>query len=57
VAILNATTVVSKGYETVVLLAGDEVPDWAADQIGEHLTKAVEQPEEQAESPKRRTRA
>lgn len=56
-ATLNANTIVRRGYEAVVLYAGDEVPDWAADQIGEHLTKAVEQPEEQAESPKRRTRA
>ena len=55
-ATLNANTIVQRGYEAVVLYAGDEVPEWAADQIGDHLIKADEQADEQAESPKRRTR-
>jgi hypothetical protein len=40
VATVNATTIVRKGYESVVLLAGDEIPEWAADQVGDHLIKA-----------------
>ena len=28
-ATVNATTIVRKGYEAVVLLAGDEIPEWA----------------------------
>lgn len=39
-ATVNATTIVRKGYEAVVLLAGDEIPEWAADQVGDHLIKA-----------------
>ena len=35
-ATVNATTIVRKGYEAVVLLAGDEIPEWAADQVGDH---------------------
>lgn len=34
---LKAHTAVRHGYDTVVLLAGDEVPEWAVDQVGEHL--------------------
>ncbi len=34
---ITATTIVRKGFESVVLYAGDEVPEWAADQIGDHL--------------------
>lgn len=34
---LNANTVVMRGYEAVSLAQGDEVPEWAADQVGEHL--------------------
>lgn len=39
-ATLNANTVVRRGFESVVLYAGDEVPEWAADQVGEHLLSA-----------------
>lgn len=39
-AVLNATTVVRNGYDVVVLYAGDEVPEWAADQVGDHLLVA-----------------
>ena len=45
---LNATTVVRKGYEVVVLLAGEEVPDWAADLVGGHLI--ADEPESADES-------
>ena len=47
---LNANTVVQQGYEHVVLLAGDEVPEWAAAQVGDHLIE----PDEGADKPGRR---
>lgn len=53
-AVLNATTVVRNGYDVVVLYAGDEVPEWAADQIGDHLIKTDEQADEVASRPTRR---
>lgn len=56
-ATLNANTIVRRGYEAVVLYAGDEAPEWATDQIGDHLIQADEQADEQAESPKRRARS
>lgn len=36
---LNANTVVKKpdGLDVVVLMAGDDVPEWAAGLIGDHL--------------------
>lgn len=34
---VNATTIVRNGYTSVVLLKGDTVPDWAVDQVGDHL--------------------
>lgn len=37
---LTANTVVLKGFEAVVLYAGAEVPEWAADQVGDHLLEA-----------------
>lgn len=36
-AVLNANTVVSRGFTFVALKAGDEVPEWAVDQVGDHL--------------------
>ena len=34
---LNGNTVVRRGYEVVPLAAGDEIPEWAVDQVGDHL--------------------
>ena len=48
-ATLNANTIVRNGLEIVVLYAGDEVPEWAVDQIGEHLLTEDPAP---AEAPK-----
>lgn len=53
-AVLNATTVVRNGYDVVVLYAGDEVPEWAADQIGDHLIETDEQADGVASRPTRR---
>ena len=39
---LNANTVVIKDYSPVSLYAGDEIPEWAADQIGDHLIEQDE---------------
>lgn len=50
---LNANTVVRKGFEAVSLSAGDEVPEWAVDQVGEHLLDD-EKPAD-GEKPARRT--
>ena len=41
---LNATTIVRKGFESVVLFAGEEVPDWASDLVGEHLIDEEPEP-------------
>jgi len=59
---LTATTIVRQGYEAVVLYAGDELPDWATDQVGEHLLTADPEgdaPEDAPEhkAPGRRTAA
>lgn len=39
---LTANTVVIKGFEPVSLSAGDEIPEWAADQIGDHIVEQEE---------------
>ena len=38
---LNANTVVKRpdGLDVVVLMAGDDVPEWAAGLIGDHLVE------------------
>lgn len=50
---LNAATILTKPgtYEPVVLLAGDEIPVWAAPLVGEHLL-ADEEPAKPARSAK-----
>ena len=50
---LNANTVVVDGYSTVVLMAGDEIPEWAADQVGDHLIE----PDEDAKGRRKRAGA
>jgi len=50
-ATLNANVLVrNENGDKVVLLAGNEVPEWAVDQLGEHLT-ALTLPSERGENP------
>ena len=42
--ILKASTVVRRGFKAVALVAGEEVPEWAADQVGDHLVAEIEAP-------------
>jgi len=43
--VLTANVVLRKDdYEVVVLRAGEVVPDWAVEQLGDHLTAGVSRP-------------
>lgn len=44
-ATLNANTVVQRGFEHVVLYKGDEIPEWAADLVGDHLIEPEGEPQ------------